>query len=254
VEEQRRNVNRRKHGADVDIEVHAAQVQERARRGRQPRYPRLFAELVEVERPSSGRNDRQAVAPALVGFAVGKQPLLEQVGGLPLVFVMRWCPREVRRPDVSRLRSKQGKRKRALRIGRCEEQTHCASVGHAEERRARRLRRFHHGPYVVHPLLQRRRAVDRIRRARAALVEDDHARERAHPLEAGMHTPVVAVSVETEEQRRNDDEIERAVTPDAVGDVHVAALRVAGLRNVHARKDRTSAVCVQAALEATDAP
>ena len=77
----------------------------------------------------------------------------------------------------------------AFRVGRREEHRHRPAFGDADQRRALRAGGVHHGPHVVHPLLERAdpRALGE---AHAALVEQDQPRERRQLL---AEAPVAGV-------------------------------------------------------------
>ena len=63
----------------------------------------------------------------------------------------------------------------------------------------------------------------------AALVEEDQARERGEPLEEARAARLLPVQLEVGDEPGHEDQVDRAVADDLVGDVDVAALRVAGL-------------------------
>ena len=85
--------------------------------------------------------------------------------------------------------------------------------------------RIHHRAHVIHPLLERRHAADTVGRACAALVEPDDAHAPRELVDPGAHRLVVELHRREVETAR-EDEIERALAEDAVGDVDVAARRV----------------------------
>jgi hypothetical protein len=69
-----------------------------------------------------------------------------------------------------------------------------------------------------------------IRAARSAPVEGDDTRERGKSFKHPCRRLVLPDQLDVGGEPGHDDEIELAATEDLVGDVHVAAARVSGLR------------------------
>ena len=92
----------------------------------------------------------------------------------------RLSPRIVRVAHAAGVAADRHERFGLLRVGRREQRAERSALGHADQHRARRSRRFHHRPHVVQPLFERRQLADRhgIGQAGAALVEQDQPPER----------------------------------------------------------------------------
>jgi len=90
--------------------------------------------------------------------------------------------------------------------------------------------RGHHGHEVLHALLERRDLAHRIREPRAALVEQDEPGERRQAVQHARHDGHLPVVLHVRDEAGDEHQIEGPVAHHLVGDVHVAALRVAGLR------------------------
>ena len=92
-----------------------------------------------------------------------------------------------------------------------------------------RAGRVHHRAHVVHPRLEVRDPGDAIRRAGAALVEDDQPAERRRSARRTRRAPVLPEQLDVRDAPGHVDEVERPVADDLVGDADVAAPRVARL-------------------------
>jgi hypothetical protein len=90
-------------------------------------------------------------------------------------------PREVRGPQRSDHGAAEHERPGALRVRGREEDAHRASFRQAEESSLLGADGIHHGPDVVHALLERWSAGHSIRHAGSALVEDDQPGKRSQP-------------------------------------------------------------------------
>ena len=88
-------------------------------------------------------------------------------------------------------------------------------------------------PKVVDPLLDRRQVVhaDRVGQAGAALVEDDDTTERRQLVEQAGEGREVPHGVDVAEPLVDEDEVDRAVPEDLVGDMELAGACVARLRD-----------------------
>src|SRR5207248_8493140 len=82
---------------------------------------------------------------------------------------------------------------------------------------------------IVHALLERRVADVTVRKTRAALVEQDHPGEPREPTHPVAVKRILPREVDVRDPAGHDDEIERAIAYDLVGDVDVTALGVAGV-------------------------
>ncbi len=155
---------------------------------------------------------------------------------LAFVLLLGPAPGVVRRPHPPRKGAPNDECRRPLRVGRREEDAHRRSLGEAVERSSSRADGVHDGTDVVHARLERGRAADAVGHAGAALVEADQPRERRQPLEERREARYRPVKLEMRDVAGDEDEIERAVARDLIGDVDVAAPRVLDVRNFHGRQ------------------
>ena len=155
-----------------------------------------------------------------------RSPTTRVVFDLAIPFLACPTPREVGRPQKPRQRSVQDERGDPFGMKRREEDAHRAALGHAHHRCARRARSVHHRSNVVDPRLQVRDP-DCVRRARAALVEQDQAAPRRQCAKVARPRRVVPVAVDVRHPSGHVHEIERPVADDLVGDPDVPAARKA---------------------------
>src|SRR4029453_5078287 len=86
-----------------------------------------------------------------------------------------------------------------------------------------------------------------VRETRAALVEADQARERSEPLEEVGVRRIPPVDLEVREEPGDEDQVERSVAGQLVGDVDVAAPRVPnGVCHFEQDSTSTGAMAVEA--------
>jgi hypothetical protein len=122
-----------------------------------------------------------------------------------------------------------------LGIGGREQHRHRSALGEAHDRRALGAGRVHGGADVVHPRFEIGNPLRPVGHPEPALAEQDQPGDRGHAAvevggaalprhaEVGQHPPA------------DEHDVDRAVAGHAVGDVHVAAARVADLRALHRR-------------------
>ena len=105
----------------------------------------------------------------------------------------------------------------------------------AEDRGPLRADRVHNRAQIVHALLEGRQICDRdgIREPGAPLVEQDQPRERGEPFEKPPRVGSFPHLFDVRGEPRNVHEVDRALPDHLKGDVHVAALRVARVRDLH---------------------
>ena len=236
VEHQRRHAHGGQHATDVDLRVHAGEPERRARarahaQVRRPPLPERG--IVRLARRALLQADRPA--PAAHDLLAERVPLLA-----------RRAPRVVRLAQALRVAADHHQRFGALRVRRREQAAHRSALGHAQQRGARGAHRVHHRADVVHPLLERRQLRHAVREAGAALVEQDQPRERGEPEEEARERGLLPEVLEVRDPAHHEHEVERAVAHDLVGDVDVAAARVAHARShghdpvaaVHRRRGR----------------
>jgi hypothetical protein len=224
-QDERRDAHCRENVPDVDLLVHPVQRLERARARAVPEHLEEILRLVVAE--LSERPNRFASLFARTENAQVARDFL-------LVLLLRPAPRIVGRPHPPRKGAPDDERRSPLGIRGREEDRHRGPFRKAVEGSPPRADGVHHRANVVHARLERRRSADRIGHARASLVEPDQPAERAQSLEKrgkGQHLPV---ELEVRHVPGYEHEVERALAADLIGDVHVAALRVADFRHFHA--------------------
>ena len=171
--DQRRHRDRGQHRPDVDLRVHHHRAwrpcpgSPRAARAvpnhaTQPRVRGRARRAAQDPRPVAPGSRAQPRLALLAASAPSRSPAPTTSAASPRRAPARGCA-----PDAWRRTARPSRRPRA-------------SANTAAGSRAGGV---HHRDHVVHLLLERRRARDRIRQARAAAVEHDQPRERGHPLE-----------------------------------------------------------------------
>ncbi len=121
----------------------------------------------------------------------------------------------------------------ALGVTGGEEAAERRPLGEAQQRRPLRADGVHHRPDIVHPLLEGGSGSHRVRQPRAALVEHDQPGEAGQPLQEARDRRLGPLEVEVREPAPHVDEVEWALAQYLVGDVDIAALRVACLGSRH---------------------
>ena len=220
VKDERRNMDARDHVAYVDVEEHLERATasipglalERSSRPKKARESGLSAWLgaansIDAPCPQYGATSS---VPASISASAGVRPRIVVVG------------RGARHAAVA------DERLRAVRIRGREQDAHRDALRDPEQRRPLRARGVHHGTYVVHALLERRRLRHRIRQSRAPPVEVDHPGERREAVEEPRRRLVLPDQLDVREIPVDQDQIEVALAEHLVGDVEVAALRVPG--------------------------
>jgi hypothetical protein len=219
-QDQGRNAHRRQDVSHVDLLVHAVERLHCARTGTEAdhleeRVRLLVGELAECTHRLAG--------------LLPRAERLQRSIDIALVLVLAAAPLVLGRPHAARKSAAHDERRRSLWISRGEQDTHGGPFREAVERRALRADRIHDRAHVVHARLQRRSAANGVRHAGAALVEPDQTSEGRKLLQEGREGRELPLDLEVRHVPRDEDEVERAVTDDLVGDVDVAAARVAGL-------------------------
>ena len=204
-------------GTDVDLLVHLHHGDCRAGACRQAlvRGPPLLVTLIAA---GAGCAPIRTLTPSLLDVIDHRPPFLLRV---PRGMV--WGPGAPRIAAVQH----QSRDTRGIRRG--EQERHWSSLGDAEERGSLGAHGIHHGPHVIHPLLERRDAANAIGEPRAALVEPDEPRERAQALEEAGRPRMLPLIFQVRHEAGDDDEVERPASRHLVGDVQTAALRVLSL-------------------------
>ena len=122
---------------------------------------------------------------------------------------------------------------RALGMAGGEKSAESGALGEAQQRGPLGADRVHHRTDVVHSFVEGRRSGDGIRKSRAALVEHDQPRAARQPTEKARDRRLGPLEVEVREPSPHIHEVEWTLAQDLVGDVRIAALRVARLGSWH---------------------
>ena len=156
-------------------------------------------------------------------------PLVEQPPAERVALLARRAPRVVVVAQPAGVAADHDERLGALRVGGREERAHRSALRHAEQHGALGARGLHHRAHVVHALLERRELVDRHRigETGAALVEEDQPRHRREPREEAREQRLVPEPFEVRDPAHDEDQVDRTRAHDLIGDVDVAAARVA---------------------------
>lgn len=146
----------------------------------------------------------------------------------------------------------QDERARAAGISGREQNRHGSAFRGAKQGGALAADRIHHRAQVIHARFQRREMVciDAITQAGPALVEHDQARERGEPGHQMAEAGIFPVRIEIGNESGNENQIERSVADDLIGNADVAALGVTRFWKCHRPTVRHDA-SVHAAAYAT---
>ena len=107
---------------------------------------------------------------------------------------------------------------------------HRRALRPAEHIRPSTALRVHDSADVVHSFLERRRLVDRVRKARAALVKHDYARECRQPPHEALIRRTFPGELEVRHEAGRKYEVPGSFTQNLIGDPNGAAHRVPGIR------------------------
>ncbi len=232
VQDERRDMDRRKHRLPVDLEAEAHQRPSAPRTERRARQPqestagRLVAD--EARRPEREAHSLRApfgfdpVQCDLLGVReAGEQPGV----GLELAE-----------------RAEQDQAERSLRERRGEQPRHRTAPERAEQDGALGPSGVHHRPEVLHPVLHRRQRLGRHRvgQSGAGLVEQDQPRPLRQAVEEPREGWDVPREIEVRPRAGRQNQIEGALPDDLVRDVQVPRLRVSRPR-IHAPQSRLRA-------------
>jgi hypothetical protein len=174
VNDQRRNPDRRQGRPHVDRGVQPVELCNRAGADRVPEDVRPRAGLVLVglhECPGGKRLEPAGLAPVRLVFR-----------GLSLTLLNRRANRIVGGRHGLGLSAAKDESGRALGVRRREQDRHRRAFRYAHQRRSLRAHGVHHGPDVVHPLLERHRLGEPVGHSSPALVEQDEPREPGETL------------------------------------------------------------------------
>ena len=231
MQDERRGLHRPEDASDVGLPFEPVQ------RHRHPRTRRLAVVAgperdrlgIEAHRRAEVPHERFHVvrlSPALLDLAIVRVPLLGAPG-----------PRIVLVLQAAGERPEQDERRRAVRIGRREEDRERSGRVHAEERRSLGARGLHHRQRVRHPRLQGRKPIDRQRvgEACATRVEEHEASDRCEGDEERTERGDRPEQLDVRVGRCDHQEVDRSVADDLVRDVGpVGGSRVVDVGHLHA--------------------
>ena len=227
VDDQGRDGDARQDAAHVDAAVHAGEGGRRGRaraRAQVPGPP--GAELLVVHDPGCELVQVHDAAPLVPDAA-------------DVAFTLLGCgrPRVVRLPQPDREAAVDDEAFGPLRVRGGEQEAHGAALGVAEDDRALGAGRVHHRSHVVHPLLERRQAVDGhpVREPGTSLVEVDDPTEGPEPLEDTGHPRLLPEKLDVGHPAVDENQVPRTGAEDLVGDLHPVARGVADLAG-HSRQ------------------
>ena len=226
VEDERRDVDRGQDGSHVDVQEHLEDLLDhrRARRGALHAGGELHRLGIVREARREELDHPLRVLPPVGGDELG--------GGLAKRLSGRG-PRVVGRLGRAPHRAVEHQRGDALGVGGREQDAHRPALGDPEQGRPLGPGGVHDRPDVVDPLLEGRHLGDRVGQPGAALVEEDQARERAEPLEEASERRRLPLELEVGGEAEDEDQVDRPVADDLVGDRGVAGLGVLRRRSAH---------------------
>jgi hypothetical protein len=117
-------------------------------------------------------------------------------------------------------------------MARREQSRQRAALGDPEDRRAVKTRSIHDRANIVHPLLERRRARDRVRHPRSPLIEHHDARERPQPAVEIGHQRLLPNHFQMTCEPRHHDQLNRPGAKHLIGDMHLTAPGIPRLGNL----------------------
>jgi hypothetical protein len=132
--------------------------------------------------------------------------------------------------EEMRVGTVQQQRAGALRIRGGEQDGHRPALGGTEQCRLIGARGVHHRSHIVHPRFQVRHVAYAIGQAGASLVEHDEAREGSKAVEEVRQSRVFPLDLKIGNETLHEDDVDRAVADDLVGDMDAAASGVFCLR------------------------
>jgi len=236
VQDQCRHGYRGQDRAHVQVEDPSVHPRRGARRHREALYadkPGLHTGILR-EAGRGQREDRRVLTPVL---PVAFDQLLG--GGV------RHPDGIVRRAPPAREGVDQDQRRDALGVARGQHDRHRPAFGVADDGSAARAGRIQRGQRIVHPLLERRQRVERHRtgHAGAALVEADHAAAAGQALVVQRAAGLVPHRVDVGRPAGDEQDVALAFAEGLVRDVAPVRRCVAGLRTLHATRDRCGCGC-----------
>ena len=124
----------------------------------------------------------------------------------------------------------QHERGHPLRVHRREHGGDGPAVGDAQERGPLQAHGVHHRPDVIHAPLEGAGPEGAVGQAGAPLVQDDQPAEREEPFEERAGEDVLPVELDVRHEPGDEDQVDRSVPDDLVGDAQPIAGGELGLR------------------------
>lgn len=230
MEDERRHANGRQHVAHVRFRRHAEKGDcgTRAQTPAHVRYEPVSELRIVGTRGSKLSCELLEVRACSPPFSYLSQPLA------PLR--LRRRPRVVVSAQPARLRIEEYEARGSLGIGRSEQNCQSAALVRAPEDGPFRGCVVHDRAKVIHACLEGRKRDGSVREPRSALVEHDHAREVREAQHVSEKKRLVPRREQVSREPADEDEVDRALADQLVGDRHIAAARVTHFGHVHARK------------------
>ena len=156
---------------------------------------------------------------------------------------LRTCPRASDR----RARGKaadQDEMRNPVGVRRGKQRAHRAALGEAHHGRTRRTDRIHDGAHIIHALLERWRPSHAIGKPLAPLVEGHDPGEAREPAQEGRVSGQFMHELDMRNDAGDKDDVDGPVANHLIGDVDVAAQRIACLgqrKIVHCRQSQVYA-------------
>ena len=229
VEHERRRPHGRQDLADVALHRHPVERDGLRRARAAPLVPdEPFEPLLvlgaERAQPVCTLDEIPAVAPPVSNLTQLVPPLL--VGRRPRV---------IRRPEPACGRVVEDHRARPLGVRGREQKRDPRALLRCPEHGSLGVDRVHHRAEVVHPRLQRRHLANRIGKAAAPLVEEEHATRLGHAFDVLHEERHVPPGQKVGERSADEHDVDRPLPDHLVGDCDLATSGVADVRDVHGR-------------------
>ena len=215
---ERRHADRGQHVAHVELADQVHEAPDRGRRGGQPLEPAAPLHEAGIAR----------LARRHAGHDATLAPVLDELGHVLIAHLGGPGELVAGRPGGPREGGIENEGAHAVGVGGGEHGRHRAALERADDRDALRADGIHHGDQIVHLVLERRGAEERVREARAAPVEGDEAREARDPPHHAHERALGPEVLDLRDPGRNPHQVDGSVSLHDVGDVQVAALGVAG--------------------------
>ena len=224
VNDQRRYVDRGQDRPGVGLRIHPGERDGR-RRTRAESQPRCVpaAEVLVI------RFGRRVLAKMLVTELGGSPTPLQLFEFLPPI-ELPVRPLPLRQPVSRQEGPVEDECRRPLRICGREQCRHCRALRVTKDGGPFRPDGIHDRANVVHPRLEIRNTTDPIGNPGSALVENDQAAERRESLVEALERRLLPAKLEIRDRARREDQIERPISHNLIGDRNVAAFRIARFR------------------------